>query len=245
MYKIKTDQFEGPLSVLLQLIEKNKLNITDFSLAEVAGDYLNYIKNKSESGEKLRNLSEFLWIASRLTLLKSKALLPEIDLNSEEEDDLEELKSRLQEYRRFKEISKKIEKNLESGKFLLTREKDDDLADFNQRNIENKKECKIIDKEELLRLYQNLRSELFELNKQIEEEERGSVEFLSVSDKVAEIEQILEKKVRMAFFKMVSNRNNKEEVVVSFLSVLQLLKQKNIILKQDELFGELLIEKRC
>jgi len=85
MYNVKLENFEGPLNLLLELIEKRELDITQLSLAKVADDYLEFIEREGEID--LANLSEFLLIASQLILLKSKALLPVFELTKEEEEE--------------------------------------------------------------------------------------------------------------------------------------------------------------
>ncbi|MDR3559569.1 MAG: segregation/condensation protein A, partial [Candidatus Pacebacteria bacterium] len=74
MYRIKLDKFEGPLELLLELIEKDKMDVTELSLAKVADEYLEYIKNNESIN--LAHLAEFLSVASKLILIKSRALLP-------------------------------------------------------------------------------------------------------------------------------------------------------------------------
>ena len=102
-YKIKLETFEGPLELLLDLVEKRKLFINEISLAQVADDYIAHLK----SFEKLPVdfVSNFLVVASTLVLIKSKSLLPTLDLTPEETQDIHELENRLKEYQRIRELS--------------------------------------------------------------------------------------------------------------------------------------------
>ena len=104
MYTVKIKKFDGPLDLLLRLIEDKKLEITEISLAEVTDQFLEYLENCQSINISL--LADFLVIASRLILIKSKALLPTIELTESEEENIENLKRQLQEYKKFKELAK-------------------------------------------------------------------------------------------------------------------------------------------
>ena len=121
-YKNKEQLFEGPLDLLLDLIEKEKLDITDIALAQVADQFISYLEGSKEDITP-GYLSSFILVAGKLILIKSKAILPMLELEKEEEEDIEELKLRLREYQRFKEISKEI-KRLAERKEMFFEEND-------------------------------------------------------------------------------------------------------------------------
>src|SRR3989344_4683582 len=102
-FTIKQQHFEGPLDVLLDLIEKRKFFINDISLAKVADDYLAYIKALEKF--PLADSANFVLVASTLVLIKSKSLLPNLELTTEEQGDIADLERRLVLYRRMKELS--------------------------------------------------------------------------------------------------------------------------------------------
>lgn len=108
LFKIKTETFEGPLDLLLNLIENRKLFINDISISKVADDYIAYIKNlnKFPIGES----ANFILIASTLLLIKSISLLPNLRLSEEEEHDIKDLETRLKLYQKIKELSFEIRK---------------------------------------------------------------------------------------------------------------------------------------
>ena len=106
MYKIKLEQFEGPLDLLLQLIEKEDLNINQISLARIADEYINYVNSRKNI--PLDELSDFLLVASKLLYIKSKSLLPYLEWN-EAEDEAIELEEQLKLYREFLDASQKVE----------------------------------------------------------------------------------------------------------------------------------------
>ena len=101
-YTVKTEAFEGPLDILLSLIEKRKLHINDVSLSKVADDFIAYINSIEEF--PLEESADFILIASTLILIKSKSLLPTLDLSIEEEEDISTLEDRLREYQKIKEL---------------------------------------------------------------------------------------------------------------------------------------------
>ena len=105
-YSIKTDVFEGPLELLLSLVEKRKLFISDISLSQVADDYISYIKQLENF--PIADSAHFILIASTLVLIKSKSLLPNLSLSDEEEKNIDELEARLRQYQKYKELSNNI-----------------------------------------------------------------------------------------------------------------------------------------
>ena len=102
-YEVKTEVFEGPLELLLQLVEKRKLFINDISLAQVADDYIQHVRGFEKF--PLKDAAGFVFVASVLVLIKSRSLLPKLDLSEEEEVSVEELQRRLEDYKRTKELS--------------------------------------------------------------------------------------------------------------------------------------------
>src|SRR3989339_1653953 len=116
-YVIKIEKFEGPLDLLLQLIEQEELSITEVSLAKVTETYLQTIRN---AGLNPEDLADFLVIAAKLILIKSRILLPEIAVEQEEGISLE---AQLKLYREFVEASKKIEDMIKQKRFMFGREK--------------------------------------------------------------------------------------------------------------------------
>ena len=120
MYYIKTEKFEGPFALLLDLIEKEKLRVSDLSLAQVADQYLEHIRGNE--GIDLANLAEFLSVASKLILIKSRALLPVLEFTEEEEEEIKDLARQLEEYKKFKEASQAIGRMLYSPRVSYCRE---------------------------------------------------------------------------------------------------------------------------
>lgn len=106
-FVVKQDSFEGPLDLLLQLIEKRRLHVSDVSLARVADDYIEHIERIEEF--PMEQSANFVLVASTLLLIKSKSLLPTLELTLEEEQNINDLEDRLKEYARIKELSRHVE----------------------------------------------------------------------------------------------------------------------------------------
>ena len=120
IYQLKTEKFCGPIEKLLELIEENKMEITELSLSEVVADFLNYLKTIEE--KEPRMLADFIVIASRLILIKSKALLPTLELNEEEKEDIKDLEERLKRYAEFKPAMILFKKLFEANDFSVSRQ---------------------------------------------------------------------------------------------------------------------------
>src|SRR3990167_10444275 len=113
-FKVRVGEFEGPLTLLLDLIEKKKLHISDISLSDVADEFIEHIKSFEEF--PMADSADFILIASTLLLIKSKSLLPNLDLTEEEQGSIEDLENRLSAYKRYKDLAKNLEKMF--GNFL-------------------------------------------------------------------------------------------------------------------------------
>ena len=235
-YAIKIENFEGPLDLLCHLIEINKMNIYDIHLNEITDQYIQYLNQMEEMN--LEIASEFVVMASTLLYLKSKKLLPK---QEEEEEELteEELIKRIIEYKKFKEISKVLKQNyIQNGNRYYK----------NQENIE-------LPKQKLEKAYDNtvipnIYSELIERNRaKINQnakniEKIALVENYTVASKVKEMFKVLVKQKRFVFNKLFSlNKHNKQEVVTAFSGLLEMSRRKKVETTQEELFGDITVEK--
>src|SRR3989338_9232980 len=121
MHKIKVDQFEGPLDLLLQLIEEEKLEVTTVSLAQVTEQYITVLNQRAKETVRPEELADFLVIAARLLLIKSRALLP--FLHWGEEDEGEELTQQLKIYREYLQATKVVAGLISKKNFSFARQK--------------------------------------------------------------------------------------------------------------------------
>lgn len=233
MMKIKLEKFEGPLSLLLKLIEKEEMDVTQISLANIADQYVEYIRASSNINPD--EMADFLVVAARLLLIKSKALLP--FLYPEEEQEIEELEQQLKMYKEFVEASKNIEKMLGKKKFMFAREFNRKVILSNVNLFAPPKNLKAAD---MLMIFNDLLGRI----KPSEKLEEETLEHkINIEDKILHIQQLLTERIKFSFNKVLASAKNKTEIIVSFLAILELEKQRNLVIDQGELFSEILISK--
>ena len=235
-YALRLDNFEGPLDLLVYLIDKNKMNIYDIKISDITDQYIEYLKEQEKLN--LEIASEFLVMASTLILIKSRGLLPK-EVDDEAELTEEELLQRIIEYKRYKEISKIFRSNLEegSGRIYKFQEK----IELPKQVLEQK-----FTMEDIVTRYK----ELVERNENKKNENAKNIdkiaihETYSVSDKVKEIFKELIKRPKFVFNKLFSLKEKpKAEVVTAFSGVLELSRRNRIIANQESLFGDIVISK--
>ena len=234
MYQVKTEQFEGPLDVLLTLIEKNELDITRLSLARVADQFVTYMEAHADI--PLEYLADFLDTAARLLLLKSKALLPVLQFTEEEEEEIADLEERLRVYALFKEKAPLLGTLTHGGWKLFSREAWLGLESLFIPNIEALK----LTPEDLKGALQKLIDTIPDPEKLKEKILRKT---MRLEEKIRHLKEFLSRKGTFAFFEIVRNRRDRGEVVVSFLAVLELVRAQHLSIRQDDLFGDMYAEK--
>ena len=225
-YAIKIENFEGPLDLLCHLIEKNKMNICDIKISEITDQYLEYLKQMEQLN--LEIASEFIIMASTLLYLKSKTLLP-TEVEDEKEISEEELIRRIIEYKKYKEITKTLKENYEqySKRFFKAGE----TISLPKQKLEKQYDSSMIPE-----VYKDLLKR--------NEEKIAIVENYTVASKVKEMFRALIKKPRFVFNTLFSlQRCNKQEVVTAFSGLLELTRRKKVITIQEELFGDITVEK--
>ena len=236
-YAIKLDNFEGPLDLLCHLIDKNKMDIYDVKISDIADQYIQYI-NELES-YNLEIASEFLIMASTLLYLKSKSLLPKT-VEDEAELTEEELLQRIIEYKKYKEISVKFKEMyaVYSKRFYKIPEK----IELPKQQIEAE-----YTKDNIINSYKNLieRNER-KINQNKDNIQKiAVVENVSVASKVKDIFRELIRKPKFVFNKLFTlSKYNKQEVVTAFSGLLELSRRSKVTATQEELFGDIVVEKR-
>ncbi|MFB6465946.1 segregation/condensation protein A [Cytobacillus sp. Hz8] len=241
-YKVKIDAFEGPLDLLLHLINRLEIDIYDIPVAEITEQYLLYIHTMNEL--ELDVASEFLVMAATLLAIKSKMLLPKQEeelLDDEfememEEDPRDELVERLIEYRKYKEAASDL-KYLESERGLIFTKPPSDLSEYSK---EAKKEVKDINVSlyDMLAAFQKLlrRKKLQKpLATKITRQE------IPIETRMGEIITVLQKrKQRMNFFDLFPFED-KEHIVVTFLAILELMKRNELLVEQEANFADIFV----
>lgn len=232
-YVVTIDNFDGPLDLLLHLIKEQDIDIYDIKIEDITKQYLDYIRHMKELN--LEIASEYLVKASELIEMKSKMLLPK--KKEKEEDDYEEdprelLIERLLAYKRYKEVTSEF-KDLElTRKMVFTREPDN--LNRYVKEDENSEELGVAD---LIDAFNNLLKRK-ELDRPIAT--KITKKELSVTEKVNKIKNILRNKKKINF-EDIFEVSTKEEVIISFLSVLEMVKKDEILLTQEGNFKNIVI----
>lgn len=226
MLAVKTKSFEGPLDLLLNLIEKEKLDICQISLAKITNNYLDEIQKINTSNE---NLADFLIVASKLLYLKSRAILPV--LSPEEEDEIEDLEAQLKEYKKFKELSNQLS----------------EILDKNQRSFEpgvRNSDMNLflpptnVDMNCLMEILQEALAKVPE-----EKKEERKVEIkVTLEEKLDHLQGLIKKNKKFSFKSIIKGAKTKGEVIVTFLALLEMIKRKMVQVEQSKNFADITVQ---
>lgn len=230
-YQFHIEQFEGPLDLLLQLIEEQKVKITNVSLASVAEQFLDYI----QANENLHpeELADFLVVAAKLLLLKSRTLIPSVALP----DDGIDLEKQLKLYKEYFDASKKLEALIHKGKYSFSR-----AGSLKVSSGERKfRPPEGIDSD-ALRLY--FVTVLKRLEPFVTIPEETLERTMSLKDKLESIRELLREHEKIPFHTLLVDASTRTEIIVTFLALLELVKQRTIDVVQDTTFSAIEIQRR-
>lgn len=236
-YAIKIENFEGPLDLLCHLIDKNKMNIYDINLTEITDQYIEYIK--SMEAMNLEVTSEFLIMASTLLFLKSKSLLPK-QVEEEKELTEEELLRRIIEYKKYKEITKKMKEFY--GQSGMSLSKAPDEIKFPKQKLERNYESSVV-----YEAYKNIIDKNSQrLNQNAKNINKIAItETYSVGDKVKTMFRELLRNKKFVFNNLFPKQKcSRPEIVTAFTGLLELSRRSKVLTTQEELFGNIEVEKR-
>lgn len=231
MHQIQLEQFEGPLDLLLKLIEKNKLQITEISLAKVTDQYLSYI----EQGENIASteIADFLLIASKLIYIKSKYLLPNFDL--EDEEDAASLEKQLKIYRQYYEASKILDKMfVDKKRFSYPK-----VGIYKLPIEEGFHPPENLKKNDMASIFAEI---LSRVERVVNLPKKVIARAISIGEKIRDIQDIIKSQTKISFNKIFRTKD-KVETVVGFLAMLELIKRREIMVEQESMFGDLNILK--
>lgn len=230
-YQVRLPVFEGPLDLLLHLIEREELDITAVSLAQVTGQYLAYLALMEKPPAEI--LADFLVVAAKLLLIKSRVLLPRPPevLSPEEEDVGDDLARQLIEYKKFKQAAEALRQREEAGLRAYLRlappprlERPLDLEDVT-----------------LDGLVAAVRQALAVVPPAPPVSEVVTSLQITIDDRIAVIREVLRTCDQVSFQHLLSEATSRLEIIVTFLAVLELIKSGHIDVRQDRLFGEIII----
>lgn len=229
-YQVKTHIFEGPLDTLLSLIEKRKLFINDISLAQVADDYIAYVR--SLENFPIADSAHFILIASTLVLIKSKSLLPTLTLSEEEEHNIEDLEARLREYQKYKALSQHLRERFNIHVEYLRQPSKEKMVVFTpDKNISVEK------------IRETVNSLILGLPKKEFVPKAIIKKIISLEEMIETLTGRITESIKMSF-KDFSGQGKVEKVnvIVSFLAMLELVKQGIIQVRQDKDFQDIEME---
>lgn len=245
LYKLET--FEGPLDLLLHLIDKAEIDIQDIPISEITEQYMDYLQSMKEL--ELDVTSEFLVMAATLLSIKSKLLLPkppEIELEDfeyfedEDYDPRAELVQRLIEYRKYKSIALRL-LDMESERSLIFSKEPEDLSAFVPETVDHT--VKGLHMSDLIAAF---RKALGKASKR-SSYARITRDEISVKDRIRQVTDVLRdggQGNRLRFSALLDQEMSRHEIVVTFLAILELMKMKAIFCYQEKLFDDIVMEWR-
>jgi len=233
-YNICTKNFEGPLDLLLFLINKNEVDIYDIPIVEITKQYMDYIYTRQSIN--LQIATEFLIMASELLEIKSKMLLPvQNEEKEEEQDPRAELAKRLHEYKIFKQISDYLAQGQEQYFHTFTRDP------MYMKTVFVEPESIDIDIEELSRIMKKYCAESKLLNDRLKNYEKLQNEKVTIYEKIAEIKKEFYSNRILSFTQLLKQQKNIHHGITLFLAVLEMVKQNYIDLKQEKNFDDIIL----
>lgn len=229
-FSIKTQAFEGPLELLLDLVEKRKFLINDISLASVTDEYMRQVSIMQELS--LPNTAQFIALAATLLLIKSKSLLPVLELTQEEEEGIDDLEVRLRRYQMYREIAKGIEEIF--GKKLAHERQylapSDPLFVTDKFTTITGLEAAISD------VVSNLPKKEIKPKVKVRK-------VISLEEMIDRLHKRIENQIKISFKELLEDNHDRPHVIVGFLAILESVKQGSILVAQAGKFEEIHIEK--
>lgn len=240
--KVKLESFEGPLDLLLHLLDKNKVNIYDIPIVEITKQYMEYIREMQR--QDLNVMSEFLVMAATLLDIKSRMLLPVDEEDEEEEDPRAELVEQLIQYKMFKYMSLELkDRQIDAGKMLYKVPTIPEEVRQYEEPIDLDALTADVNLQQLNRIFQSvIRKQVDKIDPirsnfgKIEKEE------ISLDDKLIYLEAYAKQHNKFQFRSLLERQKSKTEIIVTFLAILELMKTGKIQIVQEQLFDEIYIE---
>ena len=228
--EFKVHNFEGPLDLLLFLINKNEVNIYDIPIAEITEQYLEYLDYAIEPD--LDNLVDFYSMAANLIYIKSRMLLPvEVSVDDEDiEDPRSELVDKLIEYQKYKKLSELMEEKESEAEWFFERKKIQHALPFGEEELWER-----VDTWDLLKTFSQLMSNYKA------EHILDLYEEVSVNEKITLMNEFLEKKGECMFTDLIVRKGNLMDVVCAFMAILEAVKFKMASIWQNRMFGDIKI----
>ncbi len=228
-FAVKTEVFEGPLELLIELVEKRKLLINDISLASVTDEYMAHVSAMQE--QSLPNTAQFVALAATLLLIKSKSLLPVLDLTEEEEESIEDLEERLKHYQLFREIAEDVRQS-----FGVSNQYEPEYVPKRTPLFTPDTHCTT---QELARAMERVLSNLPKTAQKPAVKVKPTI---SIEEMMNRLKTRIERQMRTRFSEIRRTEPEHKNVIVGFLAILELFKQGNVLITQISRFDDIEIE---
>lgn len=224
MYEVKLDQFSGPYDLLLQLIEKKNVEITELNLSKVTDQFLSYLENLEHVDSE--ELADFLIVATKLLYLKSKALLPVVEV----EEDADMLEKHLKMYKRFVEAADHIQKSILGSTYGYSRSKAPVAVEIEfSPPPELKGE----------QLHSTFMSVLKRLEPVVRLPRAVIEKTVSLKERVRQLQQLFQNQQQLSFHTILKESESKSDIIVSFLALLDLVNAKEVKFTQESNFSNI------
>ncbi len=224
-FKIQTDSFQGPLELVIELIEKRKLLVNELALSQITDDFVQFIRN--HPAFPIEDAADFIGVAATLLLIKSKSLLPELDLTEEESEDVEDLKRRLVVYEKAREAARELSALFGRNVMVSAGEKKPEPFFSPARDLS------------VATLESALRDALTSLEKEEKLPEVRVRPLVTIEEMMDRLTQRVQTALNLSFKEFAGSTAEKVEVIVSFLALLELVKQGAVDAVQQGAFGEI------
>jgi segregation and condensation protein A len=231
MTQIKLQQFEGPLDLLLTLIEQQELDITQISLAQVTEQFLTFVKQLEQIDAT--ELADYLTIAAKLLVIKSKAILPSLEVEAIEEDSEEDLATRLLRYKQFKQAAKYFKALDARG-----------MQSFTRTTVFSERINFFPDPDITPAALRQSVAKVIAALKELDNLPKAKIrEAISIQEKIESLQGQLSSQIETKLSDILTTAKNKEEVIITFLALLELIKQRMFTVDQSALFTEITIKR--
>jgi len=239
-YAIQLSNFEGPLDLLLYLIRKNEIDIYDIPIADITRQYLGYVEVMTELD--LEIAGEFILMAATLIQIKVRMLLPQPTLDEEEtmEDPRAELVRQILEYKRFKEVADDMSDYEARQRRMFPRNDFDWLKKYKKKEkLTNEELLKDVSMFDLLLAFKTVID-----NMPIITTHDIGIEGVTIDDQIMFLKEKLNENERLSFFEIAAAFTHRVVIVVTFMAILELIKQRHIRIQQAAIFGDIWIIRR-
>lgn len=226
-FTVRAGDYEGPLELLLDLIEKRKLLVNEFSLTQVTDDFITHVRDKEHF--PMEDAANFIAIAATLLLIKSRSLLPELELSDDEEEDVADLKRRLVVYEKTREAARELGRVFGRTIMVSAGERAPEPVFSPARDLD------------LSRLTKALEEMLAAREAEVELPEARIRPMVSIEEMMDRLHGRVERALALSFSEFTGTASEKVEVIVSFLALLELVKQGAVDAEQQGAFNDIRI----